>query len=92
MAPATMDLKKDPKKLEILKNALAKTPKDVLERSILEASQNDDRVAKTFWDALVTTQGGGSKSKVPKAKFDTCRHCEERYDTTKNKKDSCTLT
>ncbi|KAJ7209775.1 hypothetical protein GGX14DRAFT_296517, partial [Mycena pura] len=72
--------------LAALKNALDKAPKAILERSILEASQTDGRVARIFWDALVATDKS-SKEKV--ARFETCRHCRQEFDTTKNKHDSC---
>ncbi|KAJ7694793.1 hypothetical protein B0H17DRAFT_1198954 [Mycena rosella] len=81
MAPATSDLTK-PANLAIFTKALAKAPKDVLERSILEAAQRDGRVAKTFWDALV--QGGGKG-----AKYETCRHCAQSFDTTASGHESC---
>ncbi|KAJ7449264.1 hypothetical protein FB451DRAFT_754931 [Mycena latifolia] len=84
MAPATIDLNKNPDKLATFKNALAKAPKDILERSILEAAQRDGRVAKTFWDALVATGSLGTG-----AKYETCQHCAQSFDTTANKHDSC---
>ncbi|KAJ6452803.1 hypothetical protein C8R45DRAFT_1193505 [Mycena sanguinolenta] len=87
MAPKNLDLKNNPENMEILKKALANSPKAVLEGLVLETSQNDGRAAKVFWDALVTTKGG--KTKTNKPKFDTCKHCKQGYDIAKNGKDGC---
>ncbi|KAJ7471200.1 hypothetical protein B0H11DRAFT_1374731 [Mycena galericulata] len=87
MARATIDLEK-PANLAIFMTALEKTPKDILERTILDEAQKDEHVAKIFWDALVSTESGSSSKNKAGAKFDTCRHCKKGFDITKNKKDS----
>ncbi|KAJ7078483.1 hypothetical protein C8R44DRAFT_754859 [Mycena epipterygia] len=91
MAPTTIDLNK-PDTLSSFKNALVKAPKDTLERAILEAAQRDPRVAKIFWDALVATGSGTGNNNSNIPKFETCRHCKQGFDTTKNTHDSWNLT
>ncbi|KAJ7911062.1 hypothetical protein B0H13DRAFT_2660682 [Mycena leptocephala] len=82
----SIDLKEDRDKLTTLKSALAKAPKNILEGSILEAAQNDGRVAKIFWDAFVVA---GSDTKKGVAKFETCRHCKQGFDITANSHENC---
>ncbi|KAJ7678113.1 hypothetical protein DFH06DRAFT_1422652 [Mycena polygramma] len=85
MAPKTIDLKKKDN-VAVLTNALAKAPRAILERVILEGAQGDAHVAKIFWNALVATEAGG-KNKI--AKFETCRHCKQGFDVTTNDHESC---
>ncbi|KAF7368896.1 hypothetical protein MVEN_00215500 [Mycena venus] len=69
----------------VLRTALSKTPKAILERTILEGAQTDSRVAKIFWDALVALDDSDAKV----AKFQTCRHCKQGFDITTNDHNSC---
>ncbi|KAJ7263119.1 hypothetical protein C8J57DRAFT_1070971 [Mycena rebaudengoi] len=87
MAAATIDFKKKPADLSTFKEALEKAPKNILAKSILEASKKDGHVAKIFWDALVATETGNKKG--AKARFETCRHCKEGFDVTNNTDKSC---